>query len=369
LKYKKCHWRREDQTPGNLFEIRKRLGLLQKKRLCLFGMGASECSSVLTASHSISKSASLRLISERSHVAQIRGDFDFVAGHSSYFETIRIEEISINKASTFGGFCDRHDAQLFAELDRLDLTHPSKFCWQLYYRAVAFEKFRKLVAFEFSDCARSLDKGADMAAQLAIQSWVSFNKWCHGEMVGVLTSLLQTLESIRARGAFDDVQFCCFTTDRLLPFAGLGCFQPSATMDGKPLQRVNRIYRHELVHGRIPNESVCIAAVPMRSATLLCLCFLRRQMKAELFVKSIVERKEGLASRFLGLMMMSIENVYFRPSYLRTLDESSVAVLKRLHSFGIGEDVRPEEVELANSVSFFDSVSVVDQVVGRNWSL
>lgn len=364
LKYKKCHWRREDQAPENPFEMRKRLGNIQKRRFCFCDSGSDPCSKVFAASHSISRSASLKLISERSHVSEIRGDFPSIGGHHSYCETIDVVEVSINKASTFHGFCDLHDARLFAQLDRLDMGNPSLFFWQLFYRAVAFEKFRKLVAYEFADQARLLDKGTDIFVQRQIQFEASLDKWCHGETSKALTSLLRRLERIRERQAFSEVQYHYLVTDRVLPFAGAGCFQPSMTMDGQTLQRVNRIMRHEVFHSLPVTESVCMAAIPTPKSTLLCLCFFKNDQRAERFVQSIVKEGVSIPSRFLGAMMMSIENVYFLPSYLRQIDNVSLSLLKRLSSFGIGEDIRKEEAKLAGSLSLFDSVSIIDSVVG-----
>ena len=363
-KYKKCHLRREDQTPENPFNIRKKFFDLNKQKFCFCDFDAENCSDVYSASHSISKSGSLKLIAERSHVAAIQGDFAFVQGAESYYESVRVLEISTNKASTFYGFCSFHDAKLFAQLDRLDLSDLSQFLWQLFYRATAHEKYRKIIAIDFADQVRLLDKGAGLPQQQQIQFEASLQKWCHSEGLRHLDLLLKTIEGVRASQTFDQISYTYFLTERRLPFAGVGCFQPSMALDGSVLQRVNGVLRHELFGSMLPTETVCIAAIPTKSSTLLCLCSLRSQTKATRFIKSIATQPERVASIFLGAMMLSIENVYFTPSYLRTLSPESMSTLRRLSSLGIAEDVKESDIRLARSVSLFDDVSIIDTAAG-----
>jgi len=360
LKYKRCHLHRENQAPESKFDIRKKFFALSKQRFCFCGFDAERCSSVLASSHSISKSGSLKLIAERSHVAAIKGDFGFVDGVQSYFDSLRIAEISINKASTFGGFCEFHDAKLFAELDRLYFRDRSIFFWQLVYRAAAYEKYQKIVAVDFTDQVRLLDKGASLAELQRVQFHANFQKWSHGEGLKNINILLNGIEDAYQAQAFDRISYCYFLTDRRLPFAGLGFFQPSMTMDGWSLQRVNLVFSHELFRSSPLSESVCIAAIPMKGSTLLCLCCLRHQSRSKEFIESI--RGSGkVVSLFLGAMMLSIENVYFTPSYLRRLSDESLSLLKRLSSLGIAEDVRQSDVVLARSVSLFDDVAVIER--------
>jgi len=361
LKYKKCHLRREDQTPENPFIIRQRFFDLQKRKYCFCEFDAENCSDVFSSSHSISKSGSLRLIAERSHVAAIQGDFQFVRGVDSFYESLRIVDLSINKASTFYGFCDFHDAKNFTQLDRLDFSDPPQFFWQMLYRAVAFEKYHKVVVVDFSDQVRLLDKGANLSEQLQMQFEARFQKWSHGEGLKNLNLLLKTIENVGERRSFDEISYSYFVTGRRLPFAGVGCFQPSMTMDGEELQRVNRVLPHELFGSSAISESVCVAAIPMKSATLLCLCSLRRHTKAGKFMKSIMSKTERTASIFLGAMMLSIENMYFTPSYLKALSYVPISELKRLSSLGIAEDIKENDIRLARAVTLFDDVSIVDR--------
>lgn len=362
LKYKKCHLNRQDQKPENPFHIRKRFFELNKRKFCFCSLDAGPCSDVYAASHSISKSGSLKLISERSHVAALQGDFHFVEDADVFRESLRIVELSINKASTFYGFCDFHDAKHFAHLDRLDLRDPRLFFWELAYRAVAFEKYRKVVAIEFADQVRLLDKGASFPEQKWIQFQANFQKWSHGEGLKNLDHLLKSIEDIYANQNFDQIAYSCLVTDRRLPFAGVGFFQPSMTMNGKVLQRVNLVFRHEIFRSVPASEAVCIAAIPMKTSTLLCLCALRHQKKSLEFIESMRNEDGKAVSLFLGAMLLSIENVYFMPSYLRTLGDHHLSLLKRLSSLGIAEDLDAGDVRVARSVSLFDDVSVTERL-------
>lgn len=361
LRYKVCHLRREDQSPENPFDIRKRFFDLNKQKFCFCEFDDEGCSDVYSASHSISRSGSLRLISERSHVAAIEGDFHFVNGSEDYYQSLRIVERSINKASTFYGFCSLHDAKCFPQLDRLDFSDPPLFFWQVMYRAAALEKYRKAIAVDFMEQVRLLDKGTRLPAQRQVQFDANFQKWSHGEGLNNLNVLLKSIEAVRKQQDFDQISYSYFTTDRRLPFAGVGLFQPSMTMNGKALQRVNLVYRHEWFGSLPQSESVCIAAIPMKSSTLLCLCSLRNHARSKEFIDSIRGDSGSVANLFLGAMMLSIENVFFTPSYLKTLGDRPMSLLKRLSSLGIAQDIKEADVRIANSVALFDRVSIIDQ--------
>lgn len=363
LKYKMCHLRREDQTPENPFKIRKNFFDLQKQEFCFCELDAENCSDVYAASHSISKSGSLKLIAERSHVAAIEGSFHFVGGSEALYKSLRVAEISANKASTFRGFCSFHDAKLFAQLDRLDFRDPAIFFWQLFYRAVAYEKYSKIIAVDFSDQVRLLDKGANNFVQQQVQFEANLAKWSNGEGLKKLDFLMKSLESIWEAQSLDQISYSYFLSDRRLPFAGVGCFQPSMNMDGHPLQRVNLILPEELFQFSPPIHSVCIAAIPMKLSTLLSLCCLRREAKATQFMASLSAVTDHVVDHFLGAMMLSIENVFFTPSYLRALNQSSISVLKRLFSLGIAEDVRVDDIRIARSLDLFKEVSIVERVL------
>jgi hypothetical protein len=363
LKYKKCHLRREDQAPENPFAIRKNFFDLQKQEFCFCESDAANCSDVYAASHSISKSGCLKLIAERSHVAAVEGDFHFVRGREALYESLRVAEISTNKASTFRGFCSFHDAKLFAQLDRLDFRDPATFFWQLFYRAAAYEKYSKIIAVDFSDQVRLLDKGADRVIQQHVQFEANLAKWSNGEGLKKLDSLMKSLESICEAESLDQISYSYFLSDRRLPFAGVDCFQPSMTMDGHPLQRVNLILPEELFRFSPPIHSVCIAAIPMKSSTLPSLCCLRREEKARQFMESVSAETDHIVDLFLGAMMLSIENVFFTPSYLKALNKNSTSVLKRLFSLGIAEDIGVDDIRIARSLDLFKDVSIVERVL------
>jgi hypothetical protein len=232
---------------------------------------------------------------------------------------------------------------------------------QLAYRAAAYEKYSKVVAIEFSDQVRHLDKGEELPEQQWIQFQANFQKWSHGEGLKNLNLLLKSIEDIYEKRSFDQIAYSYFMTDRKLPFAGVGVFQPTMTMDGKALQRVSLVLRHELFRSSPRPESVCIAAIPMKSSTLLCLCALRHQTIAREFISSVDEGTARVVSLFLGAMMVSIENVYFTPSFLKNLGYGPMSLLKRLASLGIAEDIKESDVRMARSVTLFDDVTITEQ--------
>jgi hypothetical protein len=358
LKFKKCHLHRSEQNPEHPANFSKKFFLLQKKKFCLCNYDKANCSSTFSASHTISKSGSLKRIAEESHLSKFEGDFQFV-DPKAFADTFHIARVSVNRASTFYGFCSFHDGTLFRELDLLKLDDLQLFLWQVFYRSVAFEVYQKRVALAFTNQVRLLDKGAGVREQRAIQFEADVQEYSHQEGLAGISTLLTSLEELRSRSVFSDIIYACYVTDRLLPFAGVGCFQPCRDVNGKFLQRVNLILREELFRSTRRPESVCIAAIPMQSATLLCLVTLRQYAKAVEYVDAFRLSVERTVSTFFGMMMLQTESVFFAPSFLTKMEEKRRRVLRTLSSLGVNDDLTAAHIGLGRSVDEFDDVQVV----------
>ncbi len=79
----------------------------------------SGCEGQIVKAHTVPKSGSLRRIAEGGHVYQFRADLPLLKRtHGKPTEKL----IGINEASTFTGFCSRHDSKLFEPIE----AHPFK---------------------------------------------------------------------------------------------------------------------------------------------------------------------------------------------------------------------------------------------------
>ena len=115
LKYKKCHLDREQQPEVTEGEVR---GMASKHRVakrCFHSsVDAGRCSGKIIEAHTVSKSGSLRKIARNGKVNHFKPDIN------ALFDTggkLVLREVGVGQASTFPGFCARHDKELFAAIE------------------------------------------------------------------------------------------------------------------------------------------------------------------------------------------------------------------------------------------------------------
>ena len=120
-------------------EFNKQLSdLLRKCRFkdCIFP-DKSTCSSKTIKAHSIQKNKVLKYISERGMV--ISGDI------KKTLFTREFEDLGINSASTFFGFCNYHDTLIFSEIENKNYIGSQEQHFLFAYRACALEYVKKRV--------------------------------------------------------------------------------------------------------------------------------------------------------------------------------------------------------------------------------
>jgi hypothetical protein len=140
-KYKQCHLNREYETPLPPLAVLSELGRRMKHRACLHPEASpATCGKVISA-HTLQRSRVLaNLVDSTNHV------FSFYP-YWIDADGMRVpHRIGKRQASTFAGFCDRHDAQAFAPLEAVPFSGTREQVFLLGYRAMCWEVFQKMQA-------------------------------------------------------------------------------------------------------------------------------------------------------------------------------------------------------------------------------
>ena len=168
-KYKRCHLGRESQPPLDLWEVSKTFNKAVSKKMCMVpSTWRKDCVNTTSQSHTVPKSGSLRRIARDGHVyslilrleAQRKPEGKFVP-----------RLLGINRASTFTGFCSKHDNNIFQPLEKSKFTGTQEQCFLLGYRALAREIYTKKAANspELSDIRHNMDIGMSLREQRMLQ--------------------------------------------------------------------------------------------------------------------------------------------------------------------------------------------------------
>ena len=169
-KYKHCHLDRESQEPLPRSEAIRRFKGAHSKKMCLAPTSwTNECDGQIVQAHTVSKSGSLRRIARKGHVYSLKpilGARNGSDGQSIF--TLKLQ--GINHASTFSGFCARHDDLIFSPLEKQAFEGTSEQCFLLGYRALARELYAKRASVENLDLLQDLDKGWPVEEQIRFQT-------------------------------------------------------------------------------------------------------------------------------------------------------------------------------------------------------
>jgi len=167
LKFKKCHMGREKEEPVNVWEVAKESRKLFSTKYCLApDPMKANCSGNIVKAHTVPKNGSLRQIARDGHV------YSFIPSLENmikYQGRLQPELVGINKASTFTGFCSKHDNTIFSKVENQAFHGSQEQCFLLGYRALAREIYTKKALAASSNIRRQADRGKPPKQQQAIQ--------------------------------------------------------------------------------------------------------------------------------------------------------------------------------------------------------
>ena len=166
-KYKKCHLNRESEEPMQAWEAAKAMRENFSRRLCsapksLHGV----CANKVVKAHTVPKSSSLKAIASDGHVLGLKMGLESLQKHGG---KLHPEPIGINNASTFTGFCQKHDDQLFSCLEKDTFNKSEEQCFKLAFRSFSREYYTKSAMVAMREVHSSLDKGQPINRQIEIQ--------------------------------------------------------------------------------------------------------------------------------------------------------------------------------------------------------
>ena len=169
-KYKRCHLDRESQTPLNFFDVSKEVNKAFSKKTCLApDAWRQDCDGKISQSHTVPKSGSLRIIARDGLVYSFVPRLEAQRKHQV---KVAPQLLGIKRASTFTGFCAKHDNNIFEPLEKKTFTGTQEQCFLLGYRALAREIYTKTAASssELSAIRHYMDRGRTPTEQRILQT-------------------------------------------------------------------------------------------------------------------------------------------------------------------------------------------------------
>jgi SEC-C motif len=315
-KWKDCHRLRSDLSPLPLSAFNARFYREAKEtKLCLHPEAPHSCSETYCAAHTIQKRSGLSVLAEDHHVLSARNP-------SPHRHNDLLERVGINVASTFYGFCSKHDNNTFKPAE--SAVQPNEdVAFLLSYRALCFEIYMKKIALKtLYFCRNNMDAGNNFEEQVRVQQHLAGAIFSvslgHDEHLRFKTDWDTALvNGDRSNFSWSFVKF-----DGILPITTSGVFIPEFDFGGNRLQALNA-----------PMGALALLGfniIPIGGQTCAVFGWLDKKPQNTRFVESLLAIPEShLASAMVQFGFDTSENLFIKPSWWEKLDAQIKTYLER----------------------------------------
>jgi len=312
LKYKKCHLDRESSDAVRPWDIDKEMRNCASRGTCLHvGQGIqSICGRPAVRSHSVPKSM-LKRIAHNGHLYFHSGtvmDFERTGGE------LRTRLIGINSASVLPVYCQSHDNDTFAPLERVAFCSTKEQCFLLTYRAVCLEYQKKSNDLAMIPAMRQLDRGKKLGDQILIQARAEAISYSFELSLRDLATRKTKLDSMLLAHDFSDMYAYVVTFDSDADVLCSSILYPEYDFDGRSLQDLSN-----------PNTTMEIVAFSLLTTPAGSAFVMAWDKDSEATCRRLANSLDSFSDRGLGHGILRFifefcENNYIRPAWWDNLE-------------------------------------------------
>ncbi len=314
-KFKKCHLNREYENPITRGELENHsIEWKSKKNCSVKNLFPEECTTKIINAHTISKSSSLKELSEEGH---IMGAKPSLSGLHKTNGRLVLERVGINKASTFTGFCSTHDKTLFSPLEDEPITLSDKQLFLLAYRGFCRELFHK----EQNKATASLMKKSDRGQNPILQRYIQENASLFDSGVELalrdLGDIKKQMDSILINKNYSDMKHCVFELSEVPKILVSAMITPEMDFHGNELQKLGlqeEAYEYIFFNCISYDGRGCFVFSWLTDNKRYC----------NRFIKSLLDHsKEQISDALVRFCYSFSENTWASPSWWSSLTEEA----------------------------------------------
>jgi SEC-C motif-containing protein len=325
-KFKKCHYKRNDQSKGNPWDaVDANRQAFTKKKCCAQNVGLGHCDGGVIKAHTVSRGPNLSRIAKNGHVLHYTASIPKLKKNGG---KLSVEKIGTKDASIFQGFCGKHDRELFSCIENEPFSGRPDQCLAVAYRTMSRELYGKDAGAHLRETLRGADKGFDIIEQLKFQKMLgninAGNEAARRELKVTHKALTRALVDDRP----DVISSLVFEFAAPLPFMFAGAWSPFNDCFGQNLQDG---YADELL------EQVLVSSFAGHPNSMICISwrdidFAPGKVIAEQIKAMPLDQQ---ASACLQMVMKHVENIFFNPDWFQGLGDKQRSQLDRLAADGI----------------------------------
>lgn len=329
-KLKHCHLDRESMprvTQQEVIELNK---AFHQARVCLHpDAGEASCSARTARAHTVQRSI-LRQIETDGHVYQLLPPLQDLFQN----ELPSPARIGINQASTFTGFCTRHDDQLFAPIEKNPVSYCREHAFLLTYRALCQELYKKRARAQQENVIRDWDRGLSLFDQLHWQRASRRRSFFVDLAVRDFEHHKKMYDACFRDGGYERVSAVFVELSGPVELMCSGVVFPEFDFHGNALQRLG------------DKDSILdffgFALVAREQTPFALFAWLDRSQSCHALVESLLQLGERMPAAIARFALGTFENMFVRPQWLNALDASQREWIARSMMKLVREDDVPD---------------------------
>ncbi len=344
-KFKHCHYGRENEreiTKGDIIGESKRIAA----RKCCYVPNElhHECDKKIINAHTISKSGSLMEISDSTnHVLGLKINIANIFKHEG---RLAPEKIGVNQASTFKGFCSKHDKQLFSCVEDYPFTGAEEQCFALMYRSVAKELYAKEGGLISSEIIKSGDRGKHPIDQRFIQQFCADNQLGTETALRELSEFKTKLDEELLGKVKNNLSHLIFEASTPMPVAVSSIVAPISDFEGNLIQNLGDL--------NIVAEPIVFNSFSSDGKGYVVFSWLKNSNKVLGFVNTLLAiRNEDIFSALIRFFFGVSENTFISPAWWNGLQDVKKKKIESLIMTGVRPfDFIPEKLLVDDGIKF-----------------
>ena len=286
---------------------------VRRRRECLHPRASrNECSPTIAKAHTVPVSA-LRLIARDGHVLELPKHPAALSKTEGIFSPC---SVGVKAASTFTGFCGRHDNELFGPIENKFLQPCAKHAFLLMYRALCTELFAQEARLQG---ARARDENKwnvidTPLGDLSSPDQVDFLKGCQEATARCLKDK-QRLDSMLSAGNYSEVRFVFLKLGSPPEIMCSGLATPDFDFNGNRLQ--------DVADWDTPLTSFYLSLVGEKPHGWAVFGWMSEDDHVAIpFVQSLLDRcnSTAVANGIVRMVFSCIENSFISPDWWDILD-------------------------------------------------
>ncbi len=355
-KYKYCHLRRhtdKDKPLGQ--EIQKLRKNFTRRKICLHpNASVVNCGKKIIHAHTIQRNRELRLISNvNKHVLSFQ---PITKNGAVEFE---IKLVGYNQASTFSGFCNRHDDQIFEYLEKYNFVGDPKQCFLVGYRAISHGLYQQQALVDSMYILRDVvDVGLPLELQYQAQlSVIARNVGVRKGLIAVERTK-ELYDLILLSETYEKMSHCIIYFQGEMTVASTGILTPDIDLNGNLLNnevRNDDKIREMIIYGlntdveyglEMSVEARQLFSLPENNIECLAFSILATKegsaavfswpveyTKCAQFVSSFINKPiEDIPNILVQFVFNYIENTFFAEKWWTSLPDSCKNKITQLAS-------------------------------------